>query len=406
VPSRTYPSAVPVADGITWVGVTDPDLDDFHGFQLWGNNRGSSYNSYLVQGEKTALVDVVNDEFVPEFLERIAEVVALTDIDYVIVNHVEPDHFGGLLDVLDALPNAELVCSAAAARTIPEFHGVDLKPTIAADGFSVDLGGKTLQFLPTPMVHWPDSMFTYVPESKTLLPNDAFGQHIGIPGKIFADEVGEERVWRAMDLYYANILMALHGPIRTAIQKVTAKGWEIEVLAPSHGVVFRGDWVGKVIAHYQELIAGPDDGSITMVFSSAWHSTEVIAEKVAERLRDRGFEVRLFDLADAPSSQVTQSILRSRALLVGSPTMHNGMLHRTAGFLQYISGLRPRVKFAGVFGSFGWSSGATKQMRAAIEAMGVPMIGTDLQIKFRPTGENDAALDAWVEEIAIEMERE
>ena len=386
--------------------MTDPELDDFHGFMLRGQNRGTSYNSYLVQGEKTALVDVVNDEFVPELLARVTEVAPLDSINYLIVNHVEPDHFGGLLDVIDALPNAQLVCSAAAARTIPEFHGVDLNPTVVSDGSTIDLGGKTLHFLPVPMVHWPDSMFTYVPESKTLLPNDAFGQHIGVPGTIFADQVGADRVWHAMDLYYANILMALHGPIRTAIQKVTAKGWEIETIAPSHGVVFRGDWVAQVLEHYGQLIAGPDDGSITIAYSTAWHSTEIIAEKVAERLSDRGVQVRLFDLDDTPYSEVTLSILRSRALLVGSPTMHNGMLYRTAGFLQYISGLRPRVKFAGLFGSFGWSSGATKQMRAAVEAMGVPLIGTDLQVKFRPTSADDEQLDAWVDEIMVTYMRD
>lgn len=393
-----YPSAIPVADGITWVGAFDPTLDDFHGFTLWEGVKGTTYGSYLVQGEKTALVDTVNIDFVDEFLARVSEVVALEDISYLIVNHVEPDHFGGLMAVLEKLPNAEVCCTAAAARTIVDFHGANVPARIVADGDTVDLGGRTLEFLPVPMVHWPDSMFTYVPESKTLLSNDAFGQHIGIPGTIFASEVSWERLLLSADLYYANILMALSNPIKTAIQKVVAKGWSIETIGPSHGLIYRGEEVGRIIAHYQSIIDGSiKDGSVTLVYSTAWHSTELLAHEITKRLRDRGLVVHEFNLNEEPFSKATLALLKSSALIVGAPTMHNGLFYRTAAFLQYISGLRPKLKLAAAFGSFGWSGGATKQARAMLEAMGAPMVEKDLQIKFRPTETDAETIDTWVD---------
>lgn len=398
--TRHYPSALPITDGVTWVGVFDPNLIDFHGFILWDEVKGSTYGSYLVQGaDKVALVDVVNEEFVPEYLARVSEVVDLDQIDYLVVNHVEPDHFGGLLKVREALPNAELYCSAAAARTIPEFHGIDVPAHVVADGDTIDLGGKVLEFLPVPMVHWPDSMFTYVRGANTLICNDAFGQHIGIPGTIFSDEVPRERLIESADLYYSNILSALATPISTALTKVAARGWEIDFLAPAHGLVYRGADVGMVLDRYRAIVSGAlKEHAITIAYSTAWHSTELLADYIAERLSARGYEVRTFNVNSDLHSRPTLSLLTSDALIVGAPTMHNGMLYRTASFLQYISGLKPQVKLAAVFGSYGWSGGATKQARAMLEAMGCSMPISDLQVKFRPTELDHPAIDAWIEE--------
>ena len=402
----SYPSALPIANGVTWVGVFDPNLIDFHGFILWDEVKGSTYGSYLVEGtDKVALVDVVNEEFVPELLARVSEVVALEKIDYLVVNHVEPDHFGGLVKVLEALPNATLHCSAAAARSIPEFHGVELPATVVADGDTLDLGGKVLEFLPVPMVHWPDSMFTYVRGANVLICNDAFGQHIGIPGTIFSDEVPRERLIESADLYYSNILTALATPIKTALTKVAAKGWQVDFLAPAHGLVYRGEDVGLIMDRYRAIVAGElKSHAITIAYSTAWHSTELMAEYIAERLEARGYEVRTFNVNYEPHSRPTLSLLTSDALIVGAPTMHNGMLYRTASFLHYIAGLRHQVKIAAVFGSYGWSGGATKQARAALEGMGCPMPISDLQVKFRPTDLDHPAIDAWIDEFIAAYE--
>lgn len=387
---------VNVSDGIFWVGALDPDLRDFHGFEV---EEGSTYNSYLVRGaEKIALVDSVNTTFVPQVLERIKEIVPLDSIDYIVINHIEPDHGGGLVDLMAAIPGAEVLCSPGSARAIPEFHGPGIDLTVVGPTDVIDLGGKTLRFMPMPMVHWPDSMFTYVAESKTLLPNDAFGQHLCTDER-FADEVGYDRVLDAADLYYANILMPLTGPISKALGKIAENEWEIETIAPSHGLIWRGEGVEKVLDHYSRLLSGENDGSVVLVFSTAWHSTEMMAEYIAERLRAAGVKVESFDLASAKKSFITKAILRGRMVVMGSPTLHNAMLTPNAAYLHYLTNLKPAGKLGAVFGSYGWSSGATAQMRAAMEAMGISMPFEDLQVKYRPLEADLPVIDAWVDSL-------
>lgn len=388
--------AIEVAEGIHWVGALDPDLRDFHGFEV---EEGSTYNCYLVRGDKAvALVDTVNTEFMPQLLARVGELVDAADVDYIVVNHLEPDHAGGLLEAAAAFPNARVLCSAGAARAIPEFHGPDLAFTVVGPDDVIDLGGRTLRFLPMPMVHWPDSMFTYVAESRTLLPNDAFGQHICTEQR-FADEVGVERILEAVDLYYANILMPLTGPISKAVEKLAAAGWELDVIAPSHGAIWRGEGVRTILGHYAELLAGGDDGSVVVAYATAWHSTESMAHLIADRLREAGVQVHVFDLRSDARSAVTRALLRARALVVGSATLHHAMLPDVAAYLQYIAGLKPAGKLGAAFGSYGWSSGATAQIRERMESIGFDMPLEDLQVKYRPLDSDLPAIDAWVESL-------
>lgn len=386
--------SVPVSDRIHWVGAIDWNLRDFHGFET---PHGSTYNAYLVVGDDhVALVDTVKLPFVPELLERIADVVPLEKIDYIVVNHVEPDHNSGLREVMEAMPYAKVVASSGGVRGIAGYHGDDLAARVSAVGVDdvIDLGGKTLRFMPMPMVHWPDSMFTYCAESCTLMPNDAFGQHLASSAR-FADEVGLPLAIEELTVYYANILMPLGVQVSKAVAKVVEAGWACDTIAPSHGVIWRHDSVPTVIDAYKRLTAGETESKLVVAYSTMWGSTDVMARAIADGASREGVEVQLFDIAVAPLATITRHLLDARALLLGSPTLHHGMLYRTAAYLQYMAGLKPADKLAGAFGSFGWSSGATKQMTERLAAIGFEMPLPDLTCKYKPTPEDIEAARAW-----------
>lgn len=384
--------AVRVADGINWVGVIDWNLRDFHGYEV---TRGSTYNAYLVQGaEKTALVDTVKLPFVPELLARISTLVPLDSIDYIVVNHVEPDHNGGLRACMEAMPNAKVVASAGGVKGVAEYHGPDLQLAAVGDDDVIDLGGLTLHFAPMPMVHWPDSMFTYCPERCVLMCNDAFGQHLA-SGARFADEVGLELAMEELAIYFANILMPVAPQVAKAVEKIAEKGWTCETIAPSHGVIWRKRDVPAVIDAYDRYASGDTFNKVIIAYSSMWGSTDIMARAIADGVAETGACAHLYDLAVTHYSRVVRHIFDGRALLMGSPTLHRGMLHRPRGFLHYLAGLKPKDKIGGAFGSYGWSSGATKQITGELEAMGFEMPFSDITLKYAPTPEDIEACRQW-----------
>ncbi len=396
--------ATPVSDGIHWVGAIDWNLRDFHGYET---PRGTTYNAYVVQGaDKTALIDTVKTPFVPELLERVASVVPLDSIDYIVVNHVEPDHNSGLRLVMDAIPQAKVVASSGGVRGIAGYHGKDLSEKVSAVGADdvIDLGGKTLRFVPMPMVHWPDSMFTYCAESKTLMPNDAFGQHIASSAR-FADEVGLHFAIQELADYYANILMPVGATVAKAVSKLAELGWECDVIAPSHGVIWRHDTVPAAIDAYDRLTGDDTEEKIVVAYCTMWGSTDIMARQIADGAARAGVDVRLYDFAETPLARVTTNLVDARALLLGSPTLHHQMHYRTAAYLQYISGLKPPNKIGGVFGSFGWSSGATKQMAAQLESIGFVLPEPDFTVKYKPTADDVAKAQAWGAAFAEHVKR-
>ena len=383
--------SVPVSDAIDWVGAIDWNLRDFHGYET---PRGTTYNAYLVRGtEKTALVDTVKEAFVDELLARVRTLVDPAEVDLIVVNHVEPDHNGGLRKVMAAMPNARVVASRSGVTGVAEYHDGLVVEAVGADDV-IDLGGLSLRFLPMPMVHWPDSMFSYCAEERVLMPNDAFGAHMASSER-FADEVGLDLALEEITDYYANILMPLGKQVAKAVEKVVATGWEIDTIAPSHGVLWRGESLAALLDLYGRLTAGETRDKIVVVFSTMWGSTDTLARAIVDGIAAEGTEVELFDLAVTPIAHVTRHLLDSRALLVGSPTLHHGMLYRVAGYLQYLSGLKPQGKLGGAFGSFGWSSGACKQISGQLEAIGFELPFEPYTQKFRPTADEIAGAREW-----------
>lgn len=390
--------AVRVSDGIHWVGAIDWNLRDFHGFET---PHGTTYNAYLVQGEKTALIDTVKTPFVPELLERVAEVIDPAKIDYIVVNHVEPDHNSGLALVMEAMPNAKVFASAGGVKGIAGYHGDHIAEQVTAVGGDdvIDLGGKTLHFLPMPMVHWPDSMFTFCPESKTLMPNDAFGQHLATSER-FADEIDLSFAVEELAVYYANILTPVATAVQKSMGKIMERGWVCDIIAPSHGLIWRHDLLPTIFDVYDRLINEETEDKLLVVYSTMWGSTDVLAREIADGATEGGVKVELFDIAVTPFAYITRHLMDARALLVGSPTLHHGMLYRTAGLLQYLAGIKPKDKLGGAFGSFGWSGGATKQITGRLQEIGFEMPKSELTCKYKPSAEEIAAAREWGKEFA------
>jgi anaerobic nitric oxide reductase flavorubredoxin len=384
--------AIPVSDGIWWVGGIDWNLRDFHGYET---PRGTTYNAYLVKGaDKVALVDTVKTPFVDELLHRVSTVVPLDQVDHIVVNHIEPDHNSGLKLVMDAMPQASVVATRSGAAGVALYHDGLSIGVVGADD-TIDLGGKTLHFQPAPMVHWPDSMFTYCPESATLMPNDAFGQHVASSAR-FADELGMDESLRELGVYWANILSPLGTQVGKAVAKIGERGWEPQVIAPSHGVVWRGpEAIGAAMGRYARWEAAETCPKVIIAYGTMWGSTDLMARAIAEGVSEAGAVAKLYDLAETPLAWIQYQLLEAKALLLGSPTLHHTMLYRVSGYLAYLEGLEPPGKLAGTFGSFGWGGGAIKHMDERLAAIGFEMPFESLGQKFKPHEEDLEKCREW-----------
>ena len=372
---------VTLKDGVNWVGVVDWNLRDFHGYVTY---RGATYNSYLILDEKTALVDTVRGTFSGELAEKISELTSLEKIDYIIVNHVEMDHSSGLPAIAKLAKNAKLIASTRGKDALikhygPEFERVETVKT----GDEIKLGKRTLRFIEAPMLHWPDSMFTYLVEDKILMPNDAFGQHLASSGR-FDDEVDEHVLMEEAATYYANILMPQAPLITRKIQEVQQMAIPIDMIAPSHGVIWRKN-PGKIIQAYLDWSSGAaNKNKVVVVFDSMWGSTEKMARAVVEGAVSQGIEVKLLKLRGSSNSEVMTEILESKAIIVGSPTIHNGIFPTIGGFLTDATGLKPKGKLWGFFGSFGWGGGAVKGMMEIAKNAGFEVYSQTLEVKYIP----------------------
>ena len=381
-------------DEIWWCGVIDWNVRDFHGYET---PRGTTYNSYLILDEKVALVDGCRDGFGPEMLARVRGCCQRRPIDYFIINHVEPDHSGAIPWLVEQLAPGRIFCSKRAKDPLGLMYGAervarwDLQ--IVGTGDELPLGRNTLQFVEAPMVHWPDSMFTYVKGSKTLLPNDAFGQHLA-SSKRCAHEVDMSVVMFEASTYYANILMPFSSPILKALAKVQEMGMEIEAIGPSHGVVWnRPEDVQRILEAYGRWTTFQAPERVTLVYDSMWHSTEIMTMAIADGVAQEGVECQVLRLSSSARSEAAHQILESRAFLVGTPTINSNIFPTVGGFLTYLNGLRPKNRVSGAYGSCGWAGGAVKQVDAQLQALGLDMM-PPMEIKYAP---DETQLEACVE---------
>jgi flavorubredoxin len=373
-----------IKPNVYWVGAVDWNIRDFHGYSTY---KGTTYNAYLVKDEKIALFDSVKKPFAGDLLARIKTLVEPTMIDYIIVNHVEMDHSGSLPEVIDLVKPEKIFCSEMGKKALLEhYHREDWPYEAVKTGQTVSLGSKTVHFLETRMLHWPDSMFSYLQEDRLLISSDAFGQHWATSER-FDDQVDEAELFVHAAKYYANILLLFSPLVQKLLASVAQMGLEIDMIAPDHGLIWRS-LPAKIIQAYDEWSRQKTRDKAVIVYDTMWHSTEAMAKAIAEGLIDEGVSVKLRNLRVNHRSEVMTEILDAKALLFGSATFNNGMLPLVADLLCYVKGLRPANRIGAAFGSYGWSGEAVKLITQAMEEMKIELVDPGLRVKFAPTAED------------------
>jgi len=372
-----------LAEGINWVGVVDWNLRDFHGYIT---RRGTTYNAYLISDEKTALVDTAKYPFSNELLQNIGEITNPEKIDYIIINHVEMDHSSSLPMISEHAKNATILASQRGKDAIIEHYGANFRIETVKTGDELKLGKRTLRFIEAPMLHWPDSMFTYVVEDKILMPNDAFGQHLATSQR-FDDEVDEHVLMEEAIIYYANILMPLAPLITRKIQEVVHMGIPIAMIAPSHGIIWRSN-PSKIIKAYLDWSSGLSRNKVVVVYDTMWGSTDKMARAIAEGATSQGVEVKLLKLRASDLTEAVTEILDAKAVAVGSPTLNNQMFPTLGSFLTYITGLKPKGKLWSFFGSYGWGGGAVKGMIETAKKASFDVLEPGIEVKYVPDQED------------------
>ncbi len=375
---------VVLKEGVNWVGVVDWNIRDFHGYIT---SRGSTYNAYLISDEKIALIDTVKHAFSNELIENISELTSLEKIDYIIVNHVEMDHSSSLPIIAKLAKNAKIISSQRGKDALIEHYGADFNVVeTVKSGDELKLGKRTLRFIEAPMLHWPDSMFTYIIEDKILMPNDAFGQHFAGSGR-FDDEVDECELMQEAKTYYANILIPFAPLITRKIQEIVQMGIPIDIIAPSHGIIWRKD-PSKIINAYLNWSSGAAKQKAVVVFDTMWGSTDKMARAIADGLTSGGIEVKLLKLRATDNTDVVTEILDAKMVVVGSPTLNNQMFPSLGSFLTYITGLKPKGKIWGFFGSYGWGGGAVRDMTEMAKKAGFEVYESNVEVKYVPDKED------------------
>jgi len=367
--------------GVYWVGAIDWNVRDFHGYST---PYGTTYNAYLILDEKNVLVDTVKSPFYLEMLGRISEIIDPSRIDVIVSNHVEMDHSGSLSPIVDRIGNPLVITSEKGKKGLEKHYQRSLNFKTVKTGDVFPIGHRTLTFVEAPMLHWPDSMFTYIKEDQLLLPNDAFGQHFASCQR-FEDEVGDG-VMKHAAKYYANILWPLAPLILRKVDEVVKMGIPIDMIAPSHGLIWRKD-PGRIIQAYVDWSQGKAGRKILIVYDTMWGSTESIAKAILKGLIEEKVDAKLLHLRSNHRSDIIHEMLDTQGILLGSPTLNNGMFPTMGDFLTYMRGLRPKGKVFGLFGSHGWGGGAVKEMRKSLEEGKFEIWEKDLQIQYLPTPE-------------------
>ena len=381
-----YP--VEVKPGIWWVGGIDWNERNFHGYST---EKGSTYNAYLIVDEHPTLIDTCKKPFADDLIERISHIIDPSRIEYVIANHVEMDHSGSLPRIMEAAPGATIYASAEwGVKGLKAHYGDAYTYVGVKTGDSLCIGRRTLQFVETLMVHWPDNMVTFCPEDKILFSNDAFGQHFA-SSMHFDDEVGLPAVMEQAQKYYANIVMPYSHMVRRALD--ACAGLDFDMIAPSHGIIWRSH-VADILEKYNAW-ANQEYGEYALVvYDSMWHSTEAMGRQIAEAFIEKGIPVRLFDLKANHISDIITELLEARYLAVGSPTLNNTMMPTVASFLCYVKGLTPRKSRVGIpFGSYGWSPKGPEAVAAALADAGYTLDFGTITCNWVPKEEDLASIE-------------
>ncbi|WP_067514961.1 anaerobic nitric oxide reductase flavorubredoxin [Endozoicomonas ascidiicola] len=379
--------AIHIKNNVNWVGQRDWEIRDFHGTE-YKTDKGTSYNSYLIQEEKTVLIDTVDSKFSLEFVQNLEQMIDLNDIDYIVVNHAEEDHSGAMTALMAKIPNTPIYCTKNAIDSIvghhhhPEWNFHTIKT-----GDSLDIGnGKQLIFIEAPMLHWPDSMMTYLTGDAILFSNDAFGQHY-CDERLFNDEVDQTELMEQCLRYYSNILTPFSSLVTAKINEVLSFNVPVDMIATSHGIVWRDNPI-QIIEKYLEWANDYQEDRITLFYDSMSNNTRMMADAIAQGIHevDSQVAVKVFNVSRHDKNEILANVFRSKAIMVGSSTMNNVMMPKIAGMLEEMTGLRFKNKSASAFGSFGWNGGAVDRIHSRMVDAGFQMT-EGLKAKWKPDGD-------------------
>lgn len=373
-----------VKSNVHWVGKVDWELQKFHGNE-YSTHEGSTYNSYLIQEEKTVLIDTVWSPYADEFVENLAKEIDLNKIDLVIANHGEVDHSGALPALMKHIPDKPIYCTANAVRSLKGQYHQDWNFKVVKTGDKIDIGnGKELVFLEMTMLHWPDSMATFLTKDNILFSNDAFGQHLATE-KLFNDQVDQCSLYNESIKYYANILAPFSSILKKKIEEVVAMNLPIEMIATSHGVIWR-DNPSQIIERYAQWSNDYMEDQITVIYDTMWNGTKKLAEKISEgiALEDPDVAVKIYNLTKYDENDLITEVFRSKAVVIGSPTISKSILHSIAGFIHLMKELRFKGKQAAAFGCYGWSGESVKEISSLLAGAGFEVVSEGYRNQWNP----------------------
>lgn len=382
---------VEIKPNIHWVGAIDWAVRDFHGYIT---PHGTSYNNYLILDKHVTLLDTVKHDFVEYTIENIKRLVDPTKIENVVINHIENDHVSSLDRIMALAPNALIHITERGKKGLDRFFETSKwRFRIVKTGDTLNTGTKTITFLETPMLHWPDSMMSYVKEDKLLISQDAFGQHLASSSRFddeYCDQYSVTGLEHAVRDYYANILMPFGTLIKAKLAEVQKLGLEIDMIAPDHGIIWRKD-PGKILQMYLDMANDKADLRVVVVYDTMWHSTEHMTIPIMEGIKAAGVDVEVLKLRATPMSAAIKRFWESRAMLVGTPTLNNIMFPSVAEFLTHLRGLRPKNRLVGAFGSYGWAGGAVKEAYGTFDQMGLESVAPGVQVMYRMSSDEEKA---------------
>ena len=378
------------------VGVKDWNLEEFHGYKT---PRGTSYNSYLIMDEKIALIDGVKSYLSDEHISRIESVVDFSKIHYIVANHIEPDHSGNIPILMKLAPQAIILTNQMGQKNLEAYYDTaGWKFQIVKTGEEVSLGKHTIEFMTTPMLHWPDSMMTYLKEEKVLFSNDGFGQHYA-SHSLYARDSNIDVVAEEAKIYFANILFPYVAQAEKALKDAGSLNLDIEMIAPSHGCIWQGkEEVGKILSLYTDWAAGKNKGRAVVIYDSMWGSTAAMAETVMAEFEEQGIPVTKRNLESTHYSSVIVDLVDAEYVVIGNPTLNNQLFPRVAQFATYMRGLQPKNKKAFAFGSYGWKPGVVNQLQAIFEELGWKTVAP-FEKTYRPKEQGLQALREKVREL-------
>jgi len=391
-----------INESVTYVGKTDWEIRKFHGEEL-STFKGSSYNSYLIRDEKTALIDTVWAPFASEFIEKLSNEIELEKIDYVIANHAEPDHSGSLQALMERIPGKPVYCTQSGIKSLKGHYHKDWNFIPVKTGDKISLGKKELIFIEAKMLHWPDSMFSYLTGDNILFSNDAFGQHFASES-MFNDLVNQHDLFDEAIKYYANILTPFGNFVEKKINEILALGLPVNMICPSHGIIWRKNPL-QIVEKYLQWSQNYSENQLTIIYDTMWNGTRQMAETIAEGFKSKNKEtnIKIYNSAKSDINTIITDIFKSKAFLIGSPTVNKGILISTAALMEFIRGLSFKNKKAAAFGSYGWSGESVKTITDELSKAGMDIMDEGIKTQWHPGKEDLAGIYKYGENLALKL---